>query len=247
MTYHELIAQGATGEPYSLFYHVWPWMGLGAAIVMIILIFCTNQLRSDKLIPRFKDPVSLAWIGFVVYLLHNFEEFGQDLYGNQLGFTYFMNGFLGIHTSEALSLACNLALIWVVFPLAAWLVQRGYRNMAAGIACFELLNGTGHIVQAIAFGTYNAGLLNSIFLCWPIGLWTLYVCFWKERQPKRNILLLLLSAVAYHVVLILCGVGMSKGIAEWLQAIIMIADGILIFVLWWLIARKSIKDSELTN
>ena len=25
-----MIAKGFTGEPYSMFFHVWPWIGLGA-------------------------------------------------------------------------------------------------------------------------------------------------------------------------------------------------------------------------
>ena len=32
MNYHEMIAKGFEGEPYSMFFHVWPWIGLGAAI-----------------------------------------------------------------------------------------------------------------------------------------------------------------------------------------------------------------------
>ena len=241
MTYHDLIAQGAAMSEYGLFYHVWPWIGLGAAIVLIILIFCTDMLRSDTRQSRWKDPVTLAWMSVVVYLLHNFEEFGLDLYGHQLGFTYFVNGLTGLHTTEGLSLGCNLSLIWCVFPLTAWMVQRGHRGMAAGMACFALLNGTGHIMQAIVFGMYNPGLLNSALLCWPLGIWTLYVCFGQEKQPKTNILWLFLAAVAYHVVLLATGIGSEHGLAEVCQVMLMIADAGLIFWLWWLLDKRTAK------
>ena len=245
MKYLDLIAKGSAMGDYGLFYHVWPWMGRGAAIVMCILIFCTDFLRSSVKKPRMKDPVTLAWIAFVIYLLHNFEEFGQDMYGNQLGFTYFMNGFVGMYTTEALSLCCNLALIWVVFPLTAWMVQKGHYGMAAGMACFELLNGLGHIMQGIVFGMYNAGLLNSALLCWPIGLWTLYVCFWKEKQHRINILWLILSAVAYHVILILTGVGAAHGLPPFWQGAVMIADAAFIFWLWYVIGKKvNVKEGK---
>ena len=36
--------------------HVWPWMGLGAAVVILILLFGTNLLRSTKTGSRWKDP-----------------------------------------------------------------------------------------------------------------------------------------------------------------------------------------------
>jgi hypothetical protein len=241
MNYQELIAKGAEGCDYSLFYHAWPWMGLGAAIVMLVLIFCTDLLRSDINKSRWKDPVTLAWMASVVYLFHNFEEFGMDLYGYQLGFAYFMNGFTGMHTTEALSLGCNLSLIWVIFPLTAWMVQRGHYNMAAGMACFELLNGFGHIMQAIVFSTYNAGLLNSALMCWPLGLWNLHVCYGQEKQPKINILWLILAAVAYHVILILTGIGMNKGMPDVCQTLLLIADAGFIFWLWWLVDRKTVK------
>lgn len=237
MNYHDLIAQGSAMNSYGLFYHVWPWMGLGAAIVMLILVFCTDFLRSDTNKQRLKDPAILAWLGFIVYLLHNFEEFGQDMYGYQLGFTYFINGFTGLNTSAGLSLGCNLSLIWVVTPLAAYFVQRGNLKMAAGMACFSLLNGTGHIMQAIVFGTYNAGLLNSALLCWPLGIWTLYVCFGIEKQPKINILWFFLSAVLYHVILLLTGISSNIGVSEFWQTILMIADAALIFFLWYRIGH----------
>ncbi|MBR0077784.1 MAG: hypothetical protein IJP72_05225 [Bacteroidales bacterium] len=81
MNYHEMIAKGFQGEPYSLFFHQWMWMGFGAAIVLLIFIFFTKYLRGDTTTPRMKDPAVLAWLGAVAYMLHNMEEYGVDLYG----------------------------------------------------------------------------------------------------------------------------------------------------------------------
>lgn len=240
MNYIDLFTKGAKGCSYSLFYHVWPWMGLGAAVVLTILIFFTNHLRSNLSKPRMYDPAILAWLGVLAYLLHNFEEFGLDLYGHQLGFTYVVNGMLGERATEGLTLGCNLALIWVAFPLAAYFVQRGHTRMAAALACFSLLNSTGHIVQGIAFGMYNPGILNSALICWPLGVWTLYVCSRHEKQRTFLFIKLFLSAVAYHLVLIGTGVGMKLGLSELWQTIILIADACLIFYLWYRSAQKTI-------
>ena len=38
MNYHEMIAKGFTGEPYSMFFHVWPWIGLGALFYHVVLM-----------------------------------------------------------------------------------------------------------------------------------------------------------------------------------------------------------------
>ena len=239
MNYHELIAKGFTGEPYSMFFNVWPWIGLGAAIVLLILIFCTDFLRSDKSKSRFLDPGSLAWMGAVIYMLHNLEEYGVDMYGNQQAFTILMGQLLGVRIGEAAFLCCNLLLVWVVGPLTAVFAQKGYHRMAAGMAIFELINGTFHIVQAINLGSYNPGLLNSAVLCLPVGLWTLYVLYGKLKFPKMDILWLFLGALFYHAVLMAGIVGATKaGISEWTQGLIMVLDGVCLFYFWWLVGRK---------
>lgn len=239
MNYTELFTKGAEGCSYSLFYHVWPWMGLGAAIVMLILIFGTNFLRSNLNKSRMKDPSILAWLGFVVYLFHNFEEFGLDLYGHQLGFAYIVNGIIGVQTTEGLSLGCNLPLIWVATPLAAYFVQKGNTKMASAMACFSLLNSTGHIVQGLAFGMYNPGILNAALMSWPLGIWTIYVCSRYENQSKKVFFRHFLAAVAYHIVLISSGAGLITGVLnEFWQTFLTIADAFLIFYIWTTIEKK---------
>jgi len=240
MNYHEMIAKGFTGEPYSMFFHVWPWIGLGAAIVLLLLIFCTDFLRSDKTKSRFRDPVSLAWMGAVIYMLHNLEEYGIDMYGNQQAFTTLMYQLLGVRIGEVAFLCCNLLLVWVVGPLTAVMVKKGYYRMAAGMALFELINGSMHIGQAINFGCYNPGLLNSALLCYPVGILTLYVMYGKLKFPKIDILWLFLGALFYHVVLMAGIVGATKaGLSEWVQGLIMVTDAVCLFGFWWLVGKKS--------
>ena len=46
---------------YSYFFNIWPWMGLGAAVVVLILLFCTDWLRGDTAKSRWRDPFWLGW------------------------------------------------------------------------------------------------------------------------------------------------------------------------------------------
>ena len=111
--------------------------------------------------------------------------------------------------------------------------------MAAGIALFELINGTMHIVQAIHLGCYNPGLLNSAVLCYPVGLWTLYALYGKAKFPKMDMLWLFLGALFYHVVLMLGIVVATKiGIPNWAQGLIMVFDAACVFYFWWLVGKK---------
>ena len=56
----------------------WCWIGLLAAIVLLIALFCTNVFRNCRDVSRWRDPVWLAWLITVAYVLHNFEEYGID-------------------------------------------------------------------------------------------------------------------------------------------------------------------------
>lgn len=240
MDYHELISKGLTCEPYSMFFHVWPWIGLGAAFVLLILIFCTDFLRSDKSKSRFFDPVSLAWMGAVIYMLHNVEEYGVDMYGNTQAFTTFMYQLLGARIGEVAFLCCNLGLVWVAGPLMAVMAQKGYHRAAAGMAFIELVNGTMHIVQAINLGCYNPGLLNAILFCYPMGIWTLYVLYGRENFPKIDMLWMFLMALFAHVLLILGIVVATKiGIPDWVQGLIMVVDNACLVLFCWLVGRKN--------
>ncbi|MBQ4394052.1 MAG: HXXEE domain-containing protein [Paludibacteraceae bacterium] len=261
MMYHELIAKGFTGEPYSMFFHVWPWIGLGAAVVILLLVFCTDFLRSDKSRSRWFDPAILAWLGAVAYMLHNVEEYGVDMYGNQQAFTTLMYQLMGVRISELAFLACNLCLVWVVGPLTAVFVRKGYWRMAAGMALFELINALMHVVQAINLGCYNPGLLTSGVIFLPLCCWTLYVLYFRKEGnkktvtlkdestansiyhlpfPKMDILWLFLGAFFYHIVLMAGIMGATKlGLPSWLQGTIMVLDAVCLFYFWWLVGKKS--------
>jgi hypothetical protein len=58
---------------------VWEWfewywssIGLGAAIILILILFFTNVFRDQFGVSRWRDPGWLAWLMTVAYLLHNF-------------------------------------------------------------------------------------------------------------------------------------------------------------------------------
>jgi hypothetical protein len=70
------------------FDHVWPYMGLGAALLLALLL-TTDVLRSDKTVARWHDLVWLTWLGTLAYLVHHFEEHGVDVRGAEYSFREF--------------------------------------------------------------------------------------------------------------------------------------------------------------
>ena len=64
----------------------WPWFCLGGAVALFAVMFSTNAARSKPNVPRWRDPVWLAWLVVPMLMVHMFEEYGFDL----LGRTYFL-------------------------------------------------------------------------------------------------------------------------------------------------------------
>lgn len=62
-------------EGYSYFFNIWPWIGFGAAVVVMIILFCTDFLRVEMQKCRWKDHYWLSWLFMVCYMLHNIEEY----------------------------------------------------------------------------------------------------------------------------------------------------------------------------
>ena len=117
------------------FWYAWPWMGLGAAVVMAVLLFCTDLLRSDGG-RRWLDPVWLAWLAVPIYLLHQFEEYACNLADGEyliIGQVFANAG--GIMDLSQLPLAffpeVNILLVWVAVPISAYLCRR---NPVIGLA-----------------------------------------------------------------------------------------------------------------
>ena len=43
------------------FYTVWPFIGVGGAIVMVAILLLTDTFRGNTTVSRWRDPVWLAW------------------------------------------------------------------------------------------------------------------------------------------------------------------------------------------
>jgi hypothetical protein len=104
------------------FSFVWPYMGLGAALLLALLLR-TDALRSDLGVSRWQDLVWLAWLGMLAYLIHQFEEHGIDLQGATYAFRGEMCRNLGQPDARTCPIpfsfvnAVNITCVWVFGPV----------------------------------------------------------------------------------------------------------------------------------
>lgn len=188
------------------FTYVWPYMGLGAALLLGLLL-CTDALRSDLTVSRWRDLVWLAWLGTLAYLVHQFEEHGVDALGATYAFRAEMCrnfGFPDVQTCPipfSFVTAVNISVVWVFGPTTA-LLGRHRPEFALAFFSVPIINAVPHILPAAAFGTYNAGLLTAIVIFVPLSLWVFHVALSRYGLGWRAVIATIVAGIVYHAIMI---------------------------------------------
>ncbi len=152
----------------------------------------------------------LIWIQTVVYLFHQFEEY--VLPG---GFVEFFNkNVLGspkgnFPLDKKASFWINIPIIFIGFPLSA--ILAGYVDISIGIwtAYFSIVNALSHVGMFFK-SRYNPGLLVSIFLNIPVGIYTIYYFASHQIISFKVQWLGLLIGVLVQVVVMIYGFKVLK-------------------------------------
>lgn len=186
------------------------WMVIGvfgAAFLMLGALLFTGDDGSPLQDFRF-----VSVLLFAAYAVHQYEEHGTDFLGRRYAFMPFLNDLLRERFTECAGrVNCplnpenifyiNTTLVWLVILLAVWAGRRlpFVGLCAAGIV---VVNGILHIVQGVALGKYNPGLVTSIVLFLPLGLYY-YRFAWSQALADRvTIAASLVWGVIAHVVLL---------------------------------------------
>ena len=188
------------------FTYVWPYMGLGAALLLALLL-CTDSLRSDLTVSRWRDLVWLAWAGTLAYLIHQFEEHGIDALGATYAFRAEMCRNFGFPDVQACPIpfsfvtAVNISVVWVFGPATA-LLGRRRPELALAFFAVPIINAVPHIVPAAALGHYNAGLVTAIVIFVPLSLWVFHVALSRYRLGWRAVIATIVAGIVFHASMI---------------------------------------------
>lgn len=233
------------------FMTVWPWMGLGAVVVFLVLLFSTDMLRSNKDGSRWRDPTWFAWLCAVAYMVHNVEEYGIDFTGATLAFPGMMEGLLGSMPSWTFFLCVNLSLVWVMGPLAAHL-SRKYPALAFAMVGVEAVNCLTHLPGALALGAVGGGFFTALLVFLPLAIWAFVGLCGKGAGRFRYATALSFVGIGllYHFGLFANMPFFINGVYDGnAMGLEMLIVGIAVFALWMWLAKRTAKDSpdELTT
>lgn len=190
-------------------WYAWPWVGLGMGIIVIVLLFGTNVLRSNE-DTRWLDPLWLAWLAMPAYLLHQFEEYALHITDGQYDIiTQVFANTAGLLDLANLPMAhfplVNIALVWAGVPLAAWLARK-LDNPVVGLAPygFILVNGFGHFAGTVIGGVpleANPGFFTGALVFVPLSVLVIVACLRRGFTDGKGLAVALVSGVIAHALL----------------------------------------------
>lgn len=223
--------------PFSL---VWPYMGLGAALLLALLL-CTDALRSDLTVSRWRDLVWLAWLGMLAYLIHQFEEHGIDARGGTYAFRGEMCRNMGVADIQACPIpfsfvnAVNITAVWVFGPATA-LLGRRRPQFALAFFAIPFVNALIHLAPAMTQSAYNAGLLTALTIFMPLSLWVFHVALSRYGLGWRAVVATVAAGIVYHAIMIgSLPIFLAGGIGVFvLDAIQVINPVLILFIVGWL-------------
>lgn len=146
----------------------------------------------------------LVWMQFPVYLIHQFEEHVypghfKDVINREVFHSKIKDSPL---STEAV-FWINILAIWILFPLGAVCAQNISPAFGLLLPVFGMFNATLHILMFIIKRRYNPGLLVSIFLNYPTGIYTIWALAQGGFVTTMSFSLSLLVTILAHAIIVL--------------------------------------------
>ncbi len=144
------------------------WANVGFILSIFLFVFLFVFVRRDDFV------VFLILLQTPLYMLHQAEEY---VFPGGFG-KYFNTKIFKLETEDEpldqnFIFYVNIILIWIALPAFGLLATIDYR-FGLWIPYFSLFAGISHVLLAVrARQLYNPGLLVSLFVNIPVGLWTI--------------------------------------------------------------------------
>ncbi len=176
-------------------YRHWADSTLMMALALIVLLL--------SFLPSTPWYLFLIWLQFPIYLIHEFEE---HVFPGK--FREFINRevFHSNVDDSPLTIPAvfwiNILAIWILFPIAAILAQHVSPEYGLLLPIFGLFNASLHILMLLIKRKYNPGVLVSLFVNYPSGIYTLYILNQAGFIHVTNLTLAVLLTIFSHALMV---------------------------------------------
>lgn len=171
-------------------YNNWAKLSLFLSIVVTLLIYTIITPANFLLF--------LIWMQLPIYLLHQFEEHNWSGFKNYVNRTVFKADEGNFPLNNKIIFWVNIPIIWIVMPVFSALAGS---NIFFGlwIPYFAVLNSLTHVIVSLKNKEYNPGLLVSLILGIPVGVYTLITFYSYIQVPILVSIISILVAVVLHL------------------------------------------------
>jgi len=172
-------------------YRNWAKLSVLLAIAITLLVIYFIKLENTVLF--------LIWIQIPIYLLHQFEEHARNGFKNYINKKVFpvQGGEYPLNDKNIFWI--NIPIIWILMPIFAGLSSV---NIMFGlwIPYFAVFNSLSHVIFSIRNREYNPGLIVSLILGIPIGIYALIIFYSYTAVPAITSIISIFFAVLLHIV-----------------------------------------------
>jgi hypothetical protein len=175
------------------FYNNWAKLSLFLAIIVTVLIYIF--IKPDNFL------LFLIWIQLPIYLLHQFEEHTWNGFKNYVNRNVFKVKEDDFPLNDKIIFWVNIPVVWILIPIFAGLSSV---NIMFGlwIPYFAVFNSLTHVIVSIRNQEYNPGLIVSLILGIPVGIYALIIFYSHITVPAIITILSIFFAILLHLILL---------------------------------------------
>ncbi len=175
----------------SWIYKNWAKLSLFLGVITAVLIYIFINPHNLLLF--------LIWLQLPIYLLHQFEEHNWNGFKNYVNRNVFKVKEGNFPLNDKIIFWVNIPIIWIVMPIFSYL---SFINIMFGlwIPYFAVFNSLSHVVVSARNREYNPGLIISLILGIPAGIYALIIIYSYIQVPALISALSILFAVLLHVI-----------------------------------------------
>jgi len=172
-------------------YKNWAKLSVLLAIAITLLVIYFIKLENIVLF--------LIWIQIPIYLLHQFEEHARNGFKNYINKKVFQVQEGEYPLNDKNIFWINIPIIWILMPIFAGLSSV---NIMFGlwIPYFAVFNSLSHVIFSIRNREYNPGLIVSLILGIPVGIYALIIFYSHIAVPVITSIISIFFAILLHIV-----------------------------------------------